>query len=215
MILALDTSGKNLGLALCHDGEVIASRLSHPGLKHGEILQAAIGDFLGEAQIGFEKLTAIAVTLGPGSYTGLRIGLAAAKGYAYALRLPIVGFSTLQAGTGFLRGISPKVLSIIDARRQELYYAAFDCRGDSPRNLVPDSIGRLEDVRKLIDDDTIIVGPAAIKELIVAEKAFSDYHYSDNLNLAEPAGLWAARKLQAGEILDTALAVPVYLRVEF
>jgi tRNA threonylcarbamoyladenosine biosynthesis protein TsaB len=215
MILALDTSGKNLGLALCDNRKVIASRLTHPGLKHGEILQAAVGNFLNEAQAGFNKLTGIAVTLGPGSYTGLRIGLAAAKGYAYALKLPLAGFSTLEAGAGFLHDVSQKVVSIIDARRQEYYYAVFDCLGDRPMNVIPDSIGSLEDVRKLIDDNTIIVGPPSIKELIVAETDFSDYHNSDNLNLAEPAGLWAVRKIEAGETLDTATAVPVYLRVEF
>jgi tRNA threonylcarbamoyladenosine biosynthesis protein TsaB len=215
MILALDTSGKSLGLALCGGDRTIVSRLSHPGLKHGEILQNEISDFLNEANAGFKNLTAIAVTLGPGSYTGLRIGLAAAKGYAYSMRLPLVGISTLKASAGQFSQISRKVLTIIDARRNELYFAQFDCNGDYPLNIIPDSIGQVEDVRKLIDDDTIVVCPSQIKEQIVAEKTFSDYHISDNLNLAEPAGLWARRMLQSGEILDAATATPVYLRSGF
>jgi tRNA A37 threonylcarbamoyladenosine modification protein TsaB len=106
-------------------------------------------------------------------------------------------------------------MTIIDARRNELYYAQFDCSGDYPINLIPDSIGQMGDIQRLIDDNTIVVCPSQIKEQIVAEKAFSDYHTSDNLNLAEPAGLWAWRMLQSGEILDAATATPVYLRSGF
>ena len=82
MILAIDTSGQNLGLALAANGECVSSLLLKPGLKHGEILQNTIAEFIDKAGVDFDKLTAIASTLGPGSFTGLRIGLAAAKAYS-------------------------------------------------------------------------------------------------------------------------------------
>ena len=79
MVLGIDTSGENLGLALSNQGKLIASSLTKPGLRHGGIIQQMIDGFLKGSGLGFSDLTGISVTLGPGSFTGLRIGLAAVK----------------------------------------------------------------------------------------------------------------------------------------
>jgi tRNA threonylcarbamoyladenosine biosynthesis protein TsaB len=215
VILAIDTSGKNLGLALCRNGKIEASSLSRPGLKHGEILQGEIAGFLKSSGISFKDLTGLSITLGPGSFTGLRIGLAAAKGYAYALDLPLTGISTLFAVATFADARSEKVLVVVDARRQEFYYAFFDCSGDEPERKSPDSIGNIHDIRKSISGDTIVLGPSRLKELFVAESIYSEYHVADNFNLAGPAGLWGEKQLRRGEALDKSTAVPVYLRSGF
>lgn len=94
MVLGIDTSGENLGLAICQDGDIMFSSLSRPGLRHGEIIQKVTKDFLLKNRISFNDLSGVSVTIGPGSFTGLRIGLSAAKGYSYSLGIPLAGVST-------------------------------------------------------------------------------------------------------------------------
>ena len=215
MILGIDTSGTALGLALCKDGKITASLLTKPGLRHGEILQQNIDSFLHDNGFSLSDLTAIAVTLGPGSFTGLRIGLAAAKGYAFALNLPLTGISTLLAGAYKFSDFSKEVVVIIDARREEFYYATFDCSKKLPVRLTEDKAGKLESVLKSTDSDIIIFGPSHLKEHFVAETGQSDYYISDDYNLAEAAALAGEGQIAAGDILDRANAVPCYIRTGF
>jgi tRNA threonylcarbamoyladenosine biosynthesis protein TsaB len=215
MILGIDTSGKNLGLAVGCKEEIIASSLTRPGLRHGEILQERIDSFLTGEDISIRDLKGLSVTLGPGSFTGLRIGLAAVKGYSYALNIPLAGISTLHAGAGAYKNTAEKVAVIIDARRDEIYYAMFDCSKSTPQRLTPDNIGPVADLCKSIDGNTILFGPAHLSEHFVAQTGQSDYHISDNFNLAETAALIGEKKIAGNECLETATAVPVYLRCGF
>ncbi|MCP4580348.1 MAG: tRNA (adenosine(37)-N6)-threonylcarbamoyltransferase complex dimerization subunit type 1 TsaB [candidate division Zixibacteria bacterium] len=212
MMLGLDTSGKNLGLAVCNKGEVITSSLTQPGLRHGEILQQRIDGFLSGSNLSLDDLTGVSVTLGPGSFTGLRIGLAAAKGYCYALNIPLTGISTLSAGAGFISPKAAKTAVIIDAMRDEFYYALFDSSGPTPRRLIPDSVGPMANLYDIIDDKTIIFGPEHLMEQFVAQFDHSDYHISDSLNLAETAGLIGEENAEIREYLEMAEAIPIYLR---
>jgi len=215
MILALDTSGKNLGLALCKNNEIVAATLSQPGLKHGEILQNEVAGFLDQAGKSFKNISGISVTLGPGSFTGLRIGLAAAKGYAYALDIPLTGISTLFAQACFCKNTTNRIITIIDAPQNQFYYAGFDCSMGQPEQIFPDSAGDLDEIKSSIDNNTIIVGPDHLREQFVAELTFNDYHICDNFNLAVPAGLWGEKMILASNILDKAEAVPMYIKTGF
>jgi len=214
-MLGIDTSGVNLGLAVSRKGEIIASSLTKPGLRHGEILQKRIDSFLSDANISLAELRGVSVTLGPGSFTGLRIGLAAAKGYCYALNIPLAGISTLCAGAGAYTNTAEKIAVIIDARRDEIYYALFDCSGLTPRGLTPDCVGPMADLRDITDDSTILYGPGHLSEQFVAQMSQSDYHISDDYNLAESAASIGELKTADNENLETATAVPIYLRSGF
>jgi tRNA threonylcarbamoyladenosine biosynthesis protein TsaB len=215
MILAIDTSSKKLGLALCDSGDVKASSLSDAGMQHGEILQQAISDLLYKAAVSFAHLEGVSVTLGPGSFTGLRIGMAAAKAYAHALAVPITGISTLHAAAHNFKKIDKEIMVIIDARKDEFYYARFDCCDDFPVRLTEDSVGTLKSLKKSIRDDIIFFGPGHLKEQFIAEIGHCKYCISDNFNLAEPAGILGEQNILKGDILDKALAVPIYLRSGF
>lgn len=215
MILAIDTSGRNLGMALCLDKNIRASLLTSPGLRHGEILQQMIADFLKGAGVSFRQLTGISVTYGPGSFTGLRIGLAAARGYARVLGIPITGISTLYAGAHAFKNISKKIAVVIDARKNELYFACFDCSGSAPERLTDDIADGLSGLKRLIDHNTGIFGPSHLKEHFIAQMGQCDYHISDEFNLAEPAGIRGEEKIAAGDVLQESSAVPVYIRSGF
>ena len=114
-ILALDTSTPVTTCALCEDERVLWEKGIGPPLKAGDVLPAALGDL--------EGVDAIAVGLGPGSFTGLRVGLAAAKAIAYARRLPLAGASSLQA---IALGHPGRVWAATEARKNELFVQQFE-----------------------------------------------------------------------------------------
>ncbi len=215
MILGIDTSGKNLGLAVCSQGKLTASSLSKPGLRHGEIVQKMIDGFLKEHDLCFDDLTGISVTLGPGSFTGLRIGLAAAKGYSYALHLPLTGVSTLLAESAAFSQFSQKVVVVVDARRNEYYSAAFDCSDDLSLRLTPDRVGPLSSLKELADDNVVVFGPSYLKELFDSEIGPGEYYNNDDFNLAIPASLYGERDIKNGRNTDIDPLVPIYLRSDF
>jgi tRNA threonylcarbamoyl adenosine modification protein YeaZ len=129
LILALDTAGENCAVALATTGDdgpsVLAARTEAIGRGHAERLTPMIGEALAEAGLAYGDLERIAVTTGPGSFTGTRIGVAAARGLALALGIPAVGVSVLdaliEAAGGEARGL---VVAALDARRGEIYAKA-------------------------------------------------------------------------------------------
>jgi tRNA threonylcarbamoyladenosine biosynthesis protein TsaB len=139
-ILAIDTSTLSGSVALC-DGEVpVAEEQLGSGITHSESLMRAIEDLLGASGWQKNEIEGIAVAIGPGSFTGLRIGLATAKGMALALARPIAGASSLltMAYNGLLSGKT--VVPVIDARRGEVYGAAYRFEKGSPRCLMEETV---------------------------------------------------------------------------
>jgi tRNA threonylcarbamoyl adenosine modification protein YeaZ len=212
MILAIDTSGQNLGLALAHDNECRQSILLKPGLKHGEILQNTISEFLRKAQINFDQLTAIAITLGPGSFTGLRIGMAAAKAYSYSLNIPLTGLSTLESGAYAIKGSANPVVVLFDAKRNEIYWGAFDCSGDTPVRLTPDTVGPMGQLEGLANGESIFFGPHLMENILKQHFGIADYRCNDDFNLAIPAALRGEIDVRQRMYLERDELVPIYLR---
>jgi tRNA threonylcarbamoyladenosine biosynthesis protein TsaB len=134
LVLALDTSSPatSCALALAAAGEVrpLAQALHLPPAKAGDLLPEALAALCAEAGRALGEVDALAVGLGPGSFTGLRVGLAAMKGLAYALRRPLAGASSLES---LARAAAPRagrtLVAALEARRGELFLAAFDERG--------------------------------------------------------------------------------------
>lgn len=128
-ILHLETATKVCSVALSKNGELIAFKeIEEDGYSHGENLNCFIEDTLKSAEISLSKLTAISIASGPGSYTGLRIGAATAKGLCYALEIPLIAIDALHSLAELARLNHPnKVLCpLIDARRMEVYNSFFD-----------------------------------------------------------------------------------------
>lgn len=131
-ILEIETSGSVCSAALTSEGMILAHKEDFDGRNHATLLSGFVKhclDYAGEHEM---KLDAVAVSLGPGSYTGLRIGLSEAKGIAYALNIPLIGIDTLQLLTTRVMfsvdSIPPETVFIpmVDARRMEVYTAAYD-----------------------------------------------------------------------------------------
>ena len=120
-ILALETSAKSVSVAVVENGAVLA-------LTHSVTLMPLLDSMLKNAGLTAKDMGLIAVAAGPGSFTGLRIGVSAAKGLAWALDLPCCGVSTLEAMAENARAFEGTVICAMDARRQQIYNAVFDCR---------------------------------------------------------------------------------------
>ena len=134
MILCIETATSICSVALCNDDTILSFRETSVGFSHAEKLTVFISEVLNEASIKLNNLDAVAVSSGPGSYTGLRIGVSVAKGLCFAADIPLIGISTLEAMTvGALTHINPTkedslFCPMIDARRMEVYCALFNSK---------------------------------------------------------------------------------------
>lgn len=129
LILSIETSTEVCSVALSEEGKTIDQRVIYEGQSHASALTALIEEMLtGEGRPSFKSLDAVAVSSGPGSYTGLRIGVSAAKGICYALGIPLISVDSLQvvaAGIGRQPDEDYQILPMIDARRMEVYTELF------------------------------------------------------------------------------------------
>ncbi len=129
LILNIETSTSVCSVALAKDGEVIACKENNEGLNHSVLLGSYTDEILRENRMDVHQLDAIAVSMGPGSYTGLRIGVSLAKGLCYGTGKPLIAVPTLQA---LALSVSSRIQEealycpMIDARRMEVYTAVFD-----------------------------------------------------------------------------------------
>ncbi|WP_353086899.1 tRNA (adenosine(37)-N6)-threonylcarbamoyltransferase complex dimerization subunit type 1 TsaB [Flavobacterium sp.] len=130
LLLCLETATRNCSVALAREGQVISLReKAEEGYTHAEKLHVFIEEVLQEAGVLASELDAVAVSKGPGSYTGLRIGVSAAKGLCYALQIPLISVSTLQILAHATPVNEGYIIPLIDARRMEVYTAVFDAYG--------------------------------------------------------------------------------------
>ncbi len=147
-VLAIDTAFAAGGAALAHEGRLLGEVLINSGATHSRRLLQAVEFLLAQGGLTRRDLTGLAVTLGPGFFTGLRIGLASAQGLALALGLPTAGVSTLRLLAAGLAGHEGLVWAVADARRGLVYAAPFQAAG-----------GRLE----RLDEDAALA-PARLSE---------------------------------------------------
>ncbi len=197
MLLALDTSTPLVSVALHRDGQVVESATSSRPLQHGEQLAPMISAALARAGADRRDLTRIAVGVGPGPYTGLRVGLVTARTLGLALDLPVVGASSLDvlAVEAASEGVGGAFLATIDARRKELFWAAYDEGG---RRLEGPYVDRPEQLPA--DRAVVGMGPGLWPKVLAPGRG----------PVAPDAG-WLARLVAEG-LAEVVEPEPVYLR---
>ncbi len=185
-IIAIETSGKYCSVALIHEGLAEFSREDEIEMNHARAIGPFVDECVKEARRREWKIDAVAVSMGPGSYTGLRIGLSMAKGLCFSLNVPLIGVSTLKliAVKAMFRNIDWQgdeiLVPMIDARRMEVYTAAYDFRLNALMEpealyLVGDSYGILPSQREMF---CMGDGCAKSKEMLKCER----YHWLDRVN---------------------------------
>lgn len=219
LILAFETSAKAAGVAL-HDGEkLLAESYQNTGLTHSQTLMVMAEDALKQCGLKPRDVTAVAVAAGPGSFTGVRIGVAAAKGFAWGAQLPCYGVSTLEAMAKNLGIYNGVVCAVMDARRNQVYNGLFRVEKGVYTPICPDRAIALADLERQLQEMTDPI-------YLVGDGSNLTYHtLSDTVpNLILPAehrlhqraagvALVALEKLKAGESGDAAALEPNYLRL--
>ncbi len=145
-ILALETSAKSVSAAVTAGGTLLAQSFQCTALTHSRTLLPMVDAMLKNAELPLDSIDAFAVSAGPGSFTGLRIGVSAVKGLAWASGKPCVGVSTLRAMAGNLSQADGMIVCAMDARRGQLYNALFEASGGSLRRLCDDRAVGLDEL---------------------------------------------------------------------
>lgn len=158
--LGVDTATSTASVAIVEDGVLVADKIrlrgaltngslvGHGKSNHAEILLPLIESALHEAAVSLAELAGLAVSIGPGSFTGLRIGLSTVKGLAYGWQIPLVGVSTLLANAARVTDYDGLICSFLDARKKEVYASLFRRDGDGLDRLTEDSV---LDITELVD----------------------------------------------------------------
>lgn len=165
MILALESSATACSAALCRDGQLMAQTYQNSGLTHSRTLLPMVEGMLANSGTDLKQVDVVAVAAGPGSFTGLRIGVATAKGIAWPDDKDCVACSTLESMAWPLAHLDSKlIVAAMDARRHQVYNALFLAEGGTLRRLAPDRAISLEDLGKELetyDFPKVIVGDGA------------------------------------------------------
>ena len=213
-ILSIETSTSICSVAIHEQGELLAlAEIKEPG-AHAEKLLLLVDEVFEKAGLSFGDLDAVAVSQGPGSYTGLRIGVSTAKGIAYALEIPLIGINTLQAMAAS-QPVAPGdyVVAVLDARRKEVYTQTF---GDSLQELSSIEAVVLEEgvFGSILEKGRVYFvgdGVEKVKEEVKSANALFIADWAISLS-AKNMGVLASEKHARQEWEDLAYFVPNYLK---
>jgi len=218
-ILAFETSAKAASVALSRDGILLGESYQNTGLTHSQTLLSMAQSLIQSCGLKAEDVEAVAAASGPGSFTGVRIGVAAAKGFAWGRELKCVGVSTLAAMASYLNVCDGIVCPVMDARRSQVYNALFDCRGGTCERIREDraiSLSELGEDLKNFEKPIFLVGDGSVlcyNTLLEAVPGLVLPAEHRRHQRASGVALEAARILQAGGDFSGASLVPNYLRL--
>lgn len=219
LILAFETSAKAASVAL-HDGEkLLAESYQNTELTHSRTLMVMAEDALKQCGKTPQDVTAVAVAAGPGSFTGVRIGVAAAKGFAWGAQLPCYGVSTLEAMAKNLGIFDGVVCATMDARRNQVYNCLFRVEKGQYSPLCPDRAIALSDLEKeltQISEPIYLVGDGSELTYNTLNRAIPNLILPPEHRRHQRAAgvaLAALEKIRAGESGDAETLAPNYLRL--
>ena len=212
MILSIETATTNCSVALSEQGKTIAVIEDYDkGYSHAERLHVYIDRILHENNIKKSQLDAIAVSKGPGSYTGLRIGASAAKGLAYALEKPLIAVSTLESLSRQVNVEGGYIVPMLDARRMEVYSAVFNADFSLSREIKAEVLEANSFQEYLKKDKVYFIGNGVEKTKTIINNPNAIF-VEGKLPSANEMGGIAYKKYQASNTEDVAYFEPYYLK---
>ena len=220
LILSMDTatpcSAVSLTFGTRQNGRVLASLSLTGNVTHSRRLFNAIDYLMKEAEVDWPAISGIGVSLGPGSFTGLRIGMATAKGLAAAAGKPLFGVSTLDSLAA--KCVTSKLIcTVLDARKKEVYAAFYRCSDNGYSERITDmAVMAPEKLVSEISEPVVMVGDGAMVYCDLFKTLLGEKVSFAPSQLHEPSapslGMLAGEMFEAGEQLDLADATPVYIR---
>jgi tRNA threonylcarbamoyladenosine biosynthesis protein TsaB len=230
-ILGIDTATSIASVALIENGELVSEETHPPkdrilaapsgrvGANHAEAILPLIDAVLGRCGSLLQDLSGLAVSIGPGSFTGLRIGLSTVKGLAYSSRLPVVGVSTLLANATRVSDWEGLICSVLDARKNELYAALFRRQGPTLNRLTEDVVAAADSIVKLAEslgDPCLFVGEGAeVYRQWLSDRPGFKAHLPSTGTLSSVAAAVAhasQERLRRNEVDPVDTLIPLYAR---
>ena len=219
LILAFETSAKAGSVALWQNGKLLGESYQNTGLTHSQTLLSMAQSLMESCGYTPQNIEAVAVANGPGSFTGVRIGVAAAKGFAWGADIPCCGVSTLEAMATGLGVCDGYILPVMDARRSQVYNAVFRAEGGKLTRVTEDRAIALSDLAeeiKNLEKPVFLVGDGAnlcyntLKDLVPQLVLPPEHKLHQR---AVGVALVAEAMLLAGDACDGAALTPNYLRL--
>lgn len=211
-ILNIETATKNCSVSIAKNGEVLIFKDINTGAySHAEKLHPLIKSLLEQIKLKFSDLNAIAVSKGPGSFTGLRIGVSTAKGLCFALNIPLISIDTLFVLANYLKVNEGYIIPLVDARRLEVYTAVYNSNYEQ---ISPIEAKILNDnsYKEYLDKKPVyFVGDGVEKFKTICKH--KNAHFKDNVwPSAKEMGIVSFNKYKKGDIEDIAYFEPFYLK---
>ena len=212
LILNIETATTNCSVSLSKEGETLVLKEDYDkNYSHAERLHVYIDTVLKEANIDSKALNAVAVSKGPGSYTGLRIGVSAAKGLSFALNKPLISVSTLEALAHQVKASNGVIVAMLDARRMEVYSAIFD----SNYNQIRETQAQILDEKSFSDylenQNVYFIGNGVEKTKTLINHPNAIF-VEDKLPSADNMSMLAYNKYKISDTEDVAYFEPYYLK---
>ena len=214
-LLCFETSAKSASVALFDGNRLLGESYQNTGLTHSQTLMVMAEDLLKQCGLTAQDVTDVAVAAGPGSFTGVRIGVAAAKGFAWGAEIPCHGVSTLEAmalGLGIYEGY---ICPVMDARRNQVYNALFYAKNGEITRIKEDRAISLEDLKaelSSLEEPIFLVGDGCTVTHKVIDFAILPPEHKQHQR-ATGVGLAALRQIADGIPGDAAALAPNYLRL--
>ena len=220
LILCIETGTDICSVGIARDGELVSLRESAEGRDHAKHVGVFVDELLRETGIAPDELDAVAVGMGPGSYTGLRIGVSFAKGLCYGLQIPLVAIGSLdalaevaiednEAGILDVEAWDESLLCpMVDARRMEVYTRLYNAKGEPQSDVKAEIINEESFASVRATKQLVIFGNGAAK----CREVLSDATYIDVAPSARGLARLAEQRLQAGQTEDIAYFEPFYLK---
>ncbi|MFC6262700.1 tRNA (adenosine(37)-N6)-threonylcarbamoyltransferase complex dimerization subunit type 1 TsaB [Flavobacterium panici] len=210
-ILNIETATKNCSVSIAKNGEtILCKEIAEEGYSHAEKLHVFIEEVIAESGISVQDLKAIAVSQGPGSYTGLRIGVSAAKGLCFALNIPLIAVDTLQTLASKANVSDGKIIPMLDARRMEVYSEIFTADLEVERGIQAEII--TEESFAAYTEKLYFVGDCAEKCKSVLNKENFVFLEEIKYPSAREMSKISFDKYQKSDTVDVAYFEPYYLK---
>lgn len=218
-ILAVDTSATAASVAVAEENKLIGEFSINTALTHSQTLMPMVDELLNNTGLSVNDIDAVAVNAGPGSFTGVRIGVAAVKGIAFPKNLPCVSVSTLESMAYNMLGNDCIVCSVMDARCSQVYNALFRVKGCTVTRMTDDRALSLTDLKnelRNINEKVVLVGDGAVlcsKFLGEELENIMLAPFNNRIQTASSVAYAAFEKINNGETVKADELMPVYLRL--
>jgi len=219
-ILSVDSSSVTASVAITENGKIVSEKFINNGLTHSQTLMPMVENVINESGVSVKDIDLFAITNGPGSFTGVRIGVALVKGIAFGKDLPCVSVSTLDALAENLRGLEGIIVPCMDARRSQVYTATYRCTSGNLEKLTEDraipltelaaDLGAYSGEKIYLTGDGYKGAKSALEQMGIAVENTPELLIAEN---AYSVAVTAKKKHDKGEVTSDLAIAPTYLRM--